>query len=267
MKTIFYFLLITLILSKLNALEIESQYEVTFGLFGKIGKASASLIIDNNSYKIDIKAHSSAIAKVLSNNRVESYESVGEVRDGVLIPHKFTKIVTQNHKGSSSIYTIDHKNRKVTREKEKYKIVKDFLSQKEMIEKSSSNEELEYYAKDDLLTLFFNLKHYIDSINKKSSSPFFAVGANASDGRVDILKLSRDEFLDFSAEELKQKSEKKSLHYLKVILNQKIFSSKKGELFIALDSDFLAKEALLKDVYIFGDIKGEMSKKEIREVF
>ena len=44
--------------------------------------------------------------------------------------------------------------------------------------------------------------------------------------------------------------------FVKVVLNEPIFSSSKGELLIYLDSDGLAVKAVLEDVLLFGDIVG-----------
>jgi hypothetical protein len=40
-----------------------------------------------------------------------------------------------------------------------------------------------------------------------------------------------------------------------VVVDQDIFESDRGELYVSLDSDYLAIEAMLKDVLLFGDIR------------
>ncbi len=45
---------------------------------------------------------------------------------------------------------------------------------------------------------------------------------------------------------------------MKVVVNDDIFASDKGELLINLRDDGLCTQAILKDVLFFGDIRGEM---------
>ena len=53
--------------------------------------------------------------------------------------------------------------------------------------------------------------------------------------------------------------------YLIVTIYQKIFASKEGKLYIVLNSEGIAKKAVLKDVIMFGDIVGILDKLEIRD--
>ncbi|MDR0407804.1 MAG: hypothetical protein LBH45_02630, partial [Campylobacteraceae bacterium] len=50
--------------------------------------------------------------------------------------------------------------------------------------------------------------------------------------------------------------------YLLVILNQDIFSSNKGELYINLDDDMTVLKAVLKNTTLFGDVWGKMVEKK-----
>ena len=47
--------------------------------------------------------------------------------------------------------------------------------------------------------------------------------------------------------------------YLKVTVYQKLFGSKGGELYLGLRPDFVVKKAVLKDVIMFGDIRGNLT--------
>jgi hypothetical protein len=51
--------------------------------------------------------------------------------------------------------------------------------------------------------------------------------------------------------------------YLVVILNQEIFTSDEGELYINVDSDNTASKAVLKKTIMFGDVWGEQTEKKI----
>jgi len=51
---------------------------------------------------------------------------------------------------------------------------------------------------------------------------------------------------------------KKAGHFLIVFINQKIFASKRGELYLDLNDDGICTKAVLKDVIFFGDIRGKL---------
>jgi hypothetical protein len=56
---------------------------------------------------------------------------------------------------------------------------------------------------------------------------------------------------------MKQKLETDDGEFLKVVLNDRIFSSAQGELLISLGTDGLSEKAILEDVLLFGDIVGK----------
>jgi hypothetical protein len=122
-------------------------------------------------------------------------------------------------------------------------------------EKSKHREKLKFYAKDDLLSLFFNFKTLFPSLDIKKHYILHAVGTNKDTGKVDIFPLAKQDFSDLISGDLT------NLKLMKVILSDKIFASKKGELYLGLDSRGLCEKAVLKDVILFGDIRGELIEK------
>jgi len=246
-----FLLTILLFLSFLNAKTIIASYKVSFGIFGRIGTADAVLKIDkDNRYKISIEAKAKGLAKVLSGGRVERYESEGKVIDGVLVPDKYLGITKTNSKRREKLYLFDHKNKKITMIK--------FTTRDGKTTKSS--EYLKYYAKNDILSLFFNIKYFLNDFDFKGKKVLYAVGANKKDGRVDIIAPTGKEL-----EKLKQDIGRKNGHFLIVFINQKIFASKRGELFLDINDEGIALKAVLKDVILFGDIRGKLTKLEIKE--
>lgn len=215
---------------------LSASYEVTFGIFEALGTADARLEVkDDQTYSIRIEAKTAGIAKFLTNNRVEVYESYGTVEEGILVPKKYVKIRQTNSKKIIKIYTFDHLNKIVWKENidnpEWEKIQNDF------------------YASDDILTLFFNFKHRILPGKKQS---FQAIGGNNKDGHIDVVS-PKDKALHI----MMRKLEKEEGDFLRVVLNDRIFSSEKGELLINLGSDGLCDKAILEDVLLFGDIVGK----------
>ncbi|WP_297574853.1 DUF3108 domain-containing protein [uncultured Campylobacter sp.] len=229
-----------------GAEEVHFKYDVSFGIFGKIGSADAVLKSENNSYEITLDAKSSGLAKTLSGNRREYFYSKGEIKDGTLIPEVYIHNIERNS-GKVVVekyYTFDHKGKSVYMLRF---ITKNGLRRKDI------DKKIDYYATNDLLTLFFNFP----KLKQDGSSSFVltAVGANKSDGRVDIIVPSKKE-----SKKLKKELKTHNQPYI-VYINEKIFSSKRGKLFVGLDDQGYATKAVLKDVLFFGDITGEVKEK------
>lgn len=224
----------------LSAESLTAKYDVTYGLFGRVGVATASLTkYKDGRYHIKVTAKARGLAAFLSNGREEEYESFGRYIDGVLVPKTYSKMRKTRSKKRTKHYTFDHKNKKIS-----VNVVTEKNGKKEI-----GHEQLKYYAKDDLLTLFFNIKKYLNDFSVKEDQVFYAVGANKKDGRVDI----------HIPKVQKQKKFKKIL----VTINQKIFASKKGELILDLDDKGICQKAVLKDVIFFGDIRGEIKELKV----
>jgi hypothetical protein len=232
--------LIFILLSQMSAAKVLSAtYEVSFGVFDTLGVADARFETrDDQTYTIRIEARTTGIAQTLTNNRVEIYESHGTVRDGRLIPQKYSKTRRTDSKKSIKIYTFDHDNKTVWRE---------------TIEKDEWDRvKHDFYATEDMLTLFFNFKHYMQSRQNRSLQ---AIGGNKQDGRIDVVFPQNDDL-----EAMKRKLETTKGDFLTVILNDRIFASAKGELLINLGRDGLCDKAILEDVLLFGDVVGKRVK-------
>jgi hypothetical protein len=227
---------------------LDAEYDISYGFFGNIGIAKAYFDIDHGTYNIKIKARATGLAKVLSRNRVESYESTGIVKNGILIPQLFVSKKIKDSKTDIKRYMFDYKKKRVT------------LLRTRNTQKSKSDYEtvLPFFAKNDILTLFFNLKHIIGSdFEAKEELELKAVGASKKDGKVNLKPLS-----DEDKKEITKLFDKEG-HLLSVVLNQRIFASPKGEMFLSLNDDGICTKALLKDVIMFGDIRGELNNMKV----
>jgi hypothetical protein len=231
-KTLWLFLLLAQIVS---GKVVSASYDVSFGVFEKLGKADMSYEInDDKTYAIRVEAYSEGIAKTLSNNRKEVYESYGIIANGRLIPQKYIKTRQNDSKKVVKIYTFDHAKKVVWKENvESIDWIK---------------EENPYYASDDLLSLFFNLQK---GKGIDQNGTYYAIGGDKKDGRIDVIAPQGQ-----SLEMIKNKMGKTDGKFLKVIINDSIFSSAKGELLIHLDADKICSKAILEDVLFFGDIVG-----------
>ncbi|MDD2266176.1 DUF3108 domain-containing protein [Sulfuricurvum sp.] len=228
--------LLLLVLSQIaGAKVLTATYEVSFGVFQTMGIADARFETnDDDTYSIRIEARTTGIAKLLTNNRVETYESYGHIVNGVLIPQKYIKIRRTDLKKTIKIYTFDHPNKTVWVEN----------IQSDQWDKVKN----EFYASEDILTLFFNFKNYL---KVREDRPFYVIGGNRKDGRIDVV-FPNPKVL----KEMQKEIETEDGDFMKVVLNDRIFSSANGELLINLSRDGLCNKAVLEDVLLFGDIVG-----------
>ena len=112
---------------------------------------------------------------------------------------------------------------------------------------------LEYYAKNDILSLFFNLRKKLPIFEKGKEYTLNAVGANKTKGLINILMPSSN---DLEKINTYLKTDDKSK--FTAFINQRIFQSKRGELLISLNKEGFCSYAVLRDVLLFGDIVGKM---------
>ncbi len=241
-------ILLALLVFGLWAKTIEAEYKVSYGIFGQVAKSKAMLETNESNYTIHILAKATGMAKILSNGRVEEYRSKGRVVQGLLRPSLFEKIRKNVVKVDKKRFLFDYEKKRITIQREIYK-------QGKLIQKSE--ELLPYFASEDILTLYFNIKHYLKP--DKHRYRFRAVGGERHTGRIEVIVPEKKRLRELK--ELLGRADR----YLVVILHQKIFASRNGELYIALDRDGITKKAMLKDVIMFGDIVGKLIKKRIVE--
>jgi hypothetical protein len=229
------------IVSLSKAETIKVKYKVEFGIFGEIGVAKAKLTRDDNSYVIDIHLSAIGIAKTLSRGQKERHISKGHIENGVMVSDLYQIMKHYGSKTTDIVYTIDHKKKEVVKRTQKWKGKEKYKDKIKVMDK---------YAKDDLLTLYFNLSSYIKDRTTSKDYRFEAVGAEKQDGFVDIHIPTSDELPEF--EEMLGKN---ADWYARAIIHQKIFSSDRGELLLSIGKDGVTQKAVLKDLIFFGDIR------------
>lgn len=249
---ILYIFTLNLIASNM---QINGIYDIEYGSFLPLGTADAKLIIDEkNNYELSISAQTTGLVKVLSNNRSEEYKSLGKIINGQFIPEKFIKIKKDNVKERIREYTIDKNDKKIyvddyTEIKSKFYDSK--LNVKYKTLKAQNNYILDYFAKDDILSLFFNLKEKFSKFKQNIDYKLKALGANKTKGIINI-------FIPKDKKEINKYLNTKSNMKFIAYINQKIFQSERGELLISINKKGFCDYAVLKDVLLFGDIKGEL---------
>ena len=223
---------------------ITADYKVEFGIIGEIGISNAVLTKDDTYYEINVKLKATGIADTLSGGRKEHHLSKGHIEDGLMVADYYQ--VTKSHGSTmtNKLYTINHKENTVTKEYKRWKNGK--LSKEETT-------TLDFYAVDDLLTLYFNLDKKITDKTLSNAYTFQAVGAEKQGGSVEVVIPEKSELKEYKD----TLGESDDAWYAKAVVHQEIFSSDKGELLLKIGNDGITQKAVLKDLIFFGDIRAE----------
>ncbi|MEA3372644.1 MAG: hypothetical protein U9Q62_03020 [Campylobacterota bacterium] len=255
--------------STLNAASISAKYDISFSVFGKIGEATVSFKTYGKFYHIYIDGGLSGTAASIGQNRREVHESFGVIENGILKPELYKKIRRSDHRHEDTYYVFDPDSHNVQkfrfRQKNIYKSHFNWSKMKNVetmtVEKSDSLETLPYKAENDLLSLFFNVRTLLGEIPQGSEKSETTAGAKGEKGEITITNPAGKK-----RKEIAKLMPDNEDRLVTVVINQDIFQSDKGELYINLDADYLAKEAMLKDVLLFGDVRGKRvwQKGEIR---
>lgn len=222
---------------------LDAVYRVNFGMFGEIGIAKAHLEKNGKQYSIRVEGEATGIAKKLSKSRKEVHLSKGHIEKGLLVSDTYTVIRSYGKKKSRKYYKIDHEKQQVVKTYEKFEDGKQVSRDKKI---------LDFYAENDLLTLYFNIASLIREKEKKGMYSFNAVGAEKQKGSVTVIVPDLKERVVYEAD-----LGKGSAWYLTAIIHQKIFASDRGELILAIDKEGITEKAMLKDVLLFGDVIAE----------
>jgi hypothetical protein len=238
---------------------LSGTYNIEYGFLGKLGTADTYINVDDkNNYKIYAKAYATGIAKLLSGNLVETYESQGKYIDGMFVPNSFKKTRTKRENIRVSEFIFDREEKKIInkiyKKEKKYKPLTDLNSKKEFsFVESNESRVLDFWSDEDILSLFFNIKHYIKDFKQGVQKELVAVGASEKrQGRIDIIVPKGKEYQKLA------KMLKKDQNIFIVKIYKQIFASKNGELYMSVNDKGLCDKSILKDVLFFGDVVGTL---------
>jgi hypothetical protein len=234
------FILLIVCTSLLEAKVLDVSYKVSFGMFGQLGICDAHLKHGKKEYAIEIGVKATGMAKALSRNRQERHTSHGSLHKGMLVSDTYKVVKTYGVKYIEKIYRTDHQRQKV----KKY-----VLKKREGKISGKKEQVLDFYSRNDLLTLYFNLPKLIGDMSKPGKYTFTAVGAERQQGLVEVI-IPEKEALGAYEKVLG----KGDYWYMTVIIHQKIFASNRGELMLAIGKDGIVEKAVLKDLVMFGDL-------------
>ncbi len=223
----------------LNAKTMIASYYAKYGIFGTIAEANAIYEANATNYKIYTESKALGLAAALSKHMVQTYSSIGVVKNNILIPKAYISTRKKGNDFYKRIYLFDHKNKKITRLKYKNGKLK-------------AKETLSYYTPDDVLSLYFNLPSYLKKLPKKEIYTFYALGGRKSDGKVDVTFPKGKEL-----EKIKKTFDNEKGVYIKANLYNKVFAGDKGILYLVIEpKNWVTLKGMVKNVLKIGDLKG-----------
>ncbi len=215
----------------------QLDYTATFGIFGTVGTIKNKLTQNRKTYQIETTVIVEGLAKVLMRSPTEHYVSKGHMENGLMVSDSYQMISTKRDKKVSKEYHINHKNKYVTKRYRKWRNGKLITDR---------TEKLKFYAKNDLLTLYFNLGNAVKKKGKKYI--FKAVGLEKQNGEVQITAPSDAD----AAPYIKDLGQGAKL-YAKALIHQKNFRKKKGDILLAVAKDGFISKSVIKDILFYGD--------------
>jgi hypothetical protein len=223
--------------SSLWAKEEILNYNATFGIFGTVGTIKNKLFKNTKTYKIETTVKLAGLAKMIMGGQTEHYISSGHIQNGLMISDNYTMTTYKKNQKKVKEYVINHQTKRVTKRYRKWidnKLIRD------------EKQTLNFYAKDDLLTLYFNLG---TAMKKKGKTyTFKAVGLEKQKGIVQIQVPSPSAQQSYIKE-----LGAGAVLYAKALIHQKNFRKKKGDILIAVDKDGYIKKSVIKDILMYGD--------------
>jgi len=265
-KILFLFLLFTLGVYADTLYNYHAVYRVKLGILGHIGTINLTVKTDDKNYEINITGKTEGIAKIFGTERLDKHRSKGMIVDGYLLPLEYTKSRETFTTKRIKQYIFDHKNRvvfvhKIKIVKEKSISALDILTGKSLddveytITKTQIRKKLERYSKNDLLTLFFNLRKMLNNdFSNVEYRKIYAVGTSKKDKYIKVYT-PKNESLKEARALLGNGG-----YILALDLNQKIFISNHGNLLLKIDDEGVCTKAVLKDIIFGGDVVMELKK-------
>ena len=217
----------------------EVNYNATFGIFGVVGTIKNKLTQDEKTYTIETTVELAGMAKILLGGQTEYYVSKGHMHNGLMISDTYVMTSIKKNQKKVKIYTIDHKHKRVM------KIYRKWENHKLIREKKYI---LDFYAKDDLLTLYFNMNKAITQKGKVYH--FKAVGLEKQKGLVKVTVPDDNQTASY-IKDLNLSAN----WYAKAEIVQQNFRGDKGDILLSVDTDGFIKKAVIKDILMYGDAK------------
>ena len=239
------FLLPLVLASALSAATLDAEYSLSYSIFPAIGTTTLHFESGRGRYRIVAEAKLRGLAAVLAHHHTERHTSIGALDgQGRLIPERYETLRTMDDFRRERRYLFDRTHHDILFEERTERRIKtkrfDPIKMRyiptEQNTTARSRRIEPYDAENDLLSLYFNARPLLATLPPNTSVDLPAAGT--IHGSVTI---ERD---------------MTPLHYT-LFLDQDIFRSSKGEMAIETDETFFIRKAVLKDVFLFGDLSVE----------
>ncbi len=230
-----FFILSVAVLAKSSTI----NYKATFGIFGKVGTIDNTIVQNQTSYKIETTVKLAGMAKTILGGQKEHYISEGHMENGMMVSDHYTMTTSKKNQKKVKEYRVDHIHKYVTKRYRKWKHGK-------LVRETT--EKLKFYAKNDLLTLYFNMDKAIKEKGKVYTMK--AIGLEKQKGIVQVTVPNGAQ-----AARYKKYLGPTADWYAKARIVQENFRKKSGDILLSVSEDGFIKKAVIKDILMFGDAK------------
>ncbi len=262
-----------LLLSTLTLFANQSiaNYDVTHTLLGDIAQAHVIKEINGDSYIAELVIETTGVAALFSNNLVKQFISQGSFSNGSYYPDVLTVIQRKDKQQKFLTYRFDHKNKILHVDKcSSEKLVKSTFNMNslefddfEYIEFKHNSHRTKSYVSDDVISLFLNVKKYINKDTPAKQVSLMVAGIYDYDEEEENI----DGLLPFiiSQKDMHNIIETSiSKSTLCVALSEKVFHDDDKWLYIDINKDSLPQSVTLNDI-AFGNVYIERILKKTEE--
>lgn len=242
------------------AASTTAEYDIDFSVAGTVAKASIEKVQEGDDYTITLQARAVGIAANMTQNRREAYISQGKIVGSEYVPDVLVVVRKRDDKEKYIVYRFDHEKQIVHKDTAVLEQVRSqsldvanmriVKSEKEVF--SSSYVKHDYYAKNDIVSLFFNSRYYISSMDAGERKKLRAVGIKTEEGKLMVSLPVKGIVIDNME---RVGANEKNL--FGVALKREIFEKGEGELMVKLDADGFPSRAVMNDVALYGDVVGK----------
>lgn len=230
----------------------ELSYEIGFWLFKRVaqGKISFREMGRKGRYLAVLQGETLGVLGWVARYRVDTYTSIMEEVDGgrCLRSISFEEDVKIGGKSRKRTHFFDYKNRK-------------WIKMRQRKDGTRTREEAEIppgMLYDDFVTASYNFRYGVYGEIERGKKYTVATFPKKGPSSYEVRVASKEE------EEKKRKSERikdDKEYYVKLFLDPEITHSKEGMIEGWLSKELYPIEGAIKDVVLFGDVKGTLIKK------
>jgi hypothetical protein len=244
MKKIILLILISLTLS---ASSIKMDYVGELSLFGKIADAEITYANNGQEYNITIIGTGSGIVGALTNHKKYVMQSIGQVKDGVLIPQKYINSEYGQDFKKIKTYTFDYaKNKTYVSEYKKERVETStfnlirvcYDTSYEDVE-TNKKEVLDTIFGDDMISMFFNKKNNLLSMKKNELKRMTALGSKDTQEGVIVKHIKHEE----------------DKYIYTVSVEKDYLSGGSNDATFILDADNILQESRIDGILFFGNAR------------